>query len=1187
MFTRRFAAGKIELNIKNIAFMKKISFVLLILLSGYLIQAQDGVSGSGQEEGQDANLFSFPVSPEAGRLGTYGNVPVNMSTGQMNFPIPLYTIKERGYSWPISLSYNFKGLVYEGKPSVTGLGWNLQAGGVVTREVRGIPDEHPKGYYGVLGERQRLLNPYFDNGVMTRGIAKELADGNIDGEADKYYVSVNGISFSFKIGLDKTPVYLSKHNYKVKFKWKNQYELNGFEVIDDNGIYYLFDKKEYNSPLGGNYNVFNDSFTQYVSSWNLTQVVFPNNERLDFSYQERDYYSLDFFASGVANSKEVNCNPTGGMPDVQLVNYNDGYSKTKIIRQVLTAINSSTSSIYFGFPLEPGPQDNFRVTYSNIHVRDKYSNTILWDYDLRYEGARDLLKSITRNDTLYYAFDYYHKHLVPNFINNENDNPFKQDIWGFYNGVNNQHGINIPNSPYEADKRPNFKYTSTGALSKITYPTGGYSSITYEQNTVKENYQDILNSDQEFAPNWQIHLKLQSDQTTISNYKEEKFRYTFTEDVVADIQHKITALPASFSGVSMIKIDNCTGATNGAGGYGDYADNLRLSRNVQVPKFCPRVYDVIDDGDIQGGLTDPITKKGNSRGKIKIEAGTYEFKIWTQSNHEPVSGEIKVKFYKPLSNNNDAPLYENKLVGGIRIHQVKHFTDQEQLGSTQLYEYVDEQGYSSGEEIQKAFVKYSYQVKYGCSIFIPFANIYKCEYNFFNRTNYTSKTYNALNVNQGVPVLYKTVRESSGKLSSVSKGIRSDCNTPDCLNMVTRGTGVLSYIGGDQDLSGNAIDYYPKGYKETDFYFKKIGSAIEYPVRPKGIDLDQGRITKIKAFKYSENENSYSELSESDNRYQKLEQSIKPNHPQSVIIGYKIKEEGKCFEISTDYNVFEFYRLETYREVDKRYIVNQTVKKTFFPEIMSTTTDFSYDSRSQVKKTITTDSENNSIETENFYTYDPETNDSGMSSANILTPILGTVSKNNGVKLQQSRIDYHKINERTTSNSAIFKPIKSWFASGDEPLRGVTKYDQYDDYGNLLQYFKITKDDTTSSFPDPTVDEGGAITAAIWGYNHTYPIAQIVNASYDDAISYLSMSMEQLQALDGPQLRTELDRIRQGLPQAQITTYTYKPQVGVTSVTDPRGHTMYYEYDELYRLKKVKDVQGNILSKNEYNYKNN
>jgi len=46
---------------------------------------------------------------------------------------------------------------------------------------------------------------------------------------------------------------------------------------------------------------------------------------------------------------------------------------------------------------------------------------------------------------------------------------------------------------------------------------------------------------------------------------------------------------------------------------------------------------------------------------------------------------------------------------------------------------------------------------------------------------------------------------------------------------------------------------------------------------------------------------------------------------------------------------------------------------------------------------------------------------------------------------------------------------------------------------------------------------------------------------------------------------------------AQATTYTYKPLVGISSETDPKGKTSYYEYDNFQRLKNIKDQNGNIV----------
>src|SRR5690606_12108212 len=53
---------------------------------------------------------------------------------------------------------------------------------------------------------------------------------------------------------------------------------------------------------------------------------------------------------------------------------------------------------------------------------------------------------------------------------------------------------------------------------------------------------------------------------------------------------------------------------------------------------------------------------------------------------------------------------------------------------------------------------------------------------------------------------------------------------------------------------------------------------------------------------------------------------------------------------------------------------------------------------------------------------------------------------------------------------------------------------------------------------------------------------------------------------------------------AVMTTYTYQPQLGITSVTDENNRTLYYEYDEQARLHLVRDRDNNIIRMVCYNY---
>ena len=62
--------------------------------------------------------------------------------------------------------------------------------------------------------------------------------------------------------------------------------------------------------------------------------------------------------------------------------------------------------------------------------------------------------------------------------------------------------------------------------------------------------------------------------------------------------------------------------------------------------------------------------------------------------------------------------------------------------------------------------------------------------------------------------------------------------------------------------------------------------------------------------------------------------------------------------------------------------------------------------------------------------------------------------------------------------------------------------------------------------------------------------------------------------------------LKSALPNALIGSYTYAPLVGMTSATDAKGQTTYYEYDGFQRLVNIKDQYGNILKHTDYHYQN-
>jgi hypothetical protein len=63
-----------------------------------------------------------------------------------------------------------------------------------------------------------------------------------------------------------------------------------------------------------------------------------------------------------------------------------------------------------------------------------------------------------------------------------------------------------------------------------------------------------------------------------------------------------------------------------------------------------------------------------------------------------------------------------------------------------------------------------------------------------------------------------------------------------------------------------------------------------------------------------------------------------------------------------------------------------------------------------------------------------------------------------------------------------------------------------------------------------------------------------------------------------------LDELRLFPTDAQMTTYTYDPLVGITNTCSPTNQITNYFYDPLARLKFIKDADGNIIKTIDYHF---
>ena len=173
------------------------------------------------------------------------------------------------------------------------------------------------------------------------------------------------------------------------------------------------------------------------------------------------------------------------------------------------------------------------------------------------------------------------------------------------------------------------------------------------------------------------------------------------------------------------------------------------------------------------------------------------------------------------------------------------------------------------------------------------------------------------------------------------------------------------------------------------------------------------------------------------------------------------------------------------------------------------------------------------------------------------------IKTNKGNVISAMKIDY----EQQSNAEDHYTPSKVWKgALGVTPpnieYRMDCKYDFYDSMGR----------------PWEMTDRNGKSTCYIWGYEGQYLVAKIENMTYDVLSDQYGITNN---AYPDTLPETEENMLR-GIEGIAVTTYAYDPLVGITRITDPSGHSVYYEYNDSGKLKVIRDDKGKVLKSYDY-----
>jgi len=282
----------------------------------------------------------IPPNPDVAALVKYAESPVSYSSGSVQVSVPIYSLQSKNLSTNVSISYHGSGIRTRQEASSVGLGWSLQAGGVISRTVLGLPDEHPLGYQNKFG----LFNVSDEESIET------AAFDNHDLDPDIYHYSFQGYSGKFfekdnMNGNNKEIVKLDDNELIIKH---NDNGPDSWTIIDPNGNKFVFEEIE-----TGFYGVGLGAYETCTTAWLLSEVYSPN-DILEFTYNYAEQavsHQLNYFAGTKFEVTNDQC-PTGCIPGVLCCENNtDNFNLTNGTTnyKTLTDITGAKKSIKFNY----------------------------------------------------------------------------------------------------------------------------------------------------------------------------------------------------------------------------------------------------------------------------------------------------------------------------------------------------------------------------------------------------------------------------------------------------------------------------------------------------------------------------------------------------------------------------------------------------------------------------------------------------------------------------------------------------------------------------------------------------------------------------------------------------------------------------------------------------------------------
>lgn len=1111
----------------------------------------------------DANASA--LTGIAGTADRFASIPVNLYTGLPAISLPLYNYSYRnGLSLKMSLDYFAGGVQVDQSPTPEGLGWILNAGGLITRTVRGMPDD--------ISSKGFLYNGTLPSNYQPNGF--QYYHDSLDAEQDIFQFNFNGRSGKFFIGKNGQIVTVPLTKLKISYSvTSGGTSISTFYVMTEDGVKYIFNDKEYE---GDNTSFYKCGYNNmnYATSWYLSQIVAPfGTDTIYFNYNSITEYNQQSAFPQTVYVKTSNDSVSQQYTPV----VTSSFTKKKIA-SIIFPDKKNITFFYDDHLTYDGTDfllDRIKIGDSVFRYGYRLNWSNIWYSDTLVNGRsllHGLIKYTSTAAKALYTFNYY----LPWFtaLGSTHDTIGNdRDHWGFYNTYDNgSNAIPSVSGVYTgADRNPVGAYMSASSLySIVDSVTGSTTYFDMEPNDVVQ----YTTEPQEVS----INAK-NSTNTAITLSQTAGAQYTM--NFAFDNSFSRTGSPP-FSGTCAVDVSITS--TNGLTTYASTTISLYQLFYVGSATFTFSV----PNGSYQIQTSLP---------SCSVSAGSLPVDITWQ---------------------NDSLVGNAVTMGGLRIKHLIHYDPTTQLSDTiASYSYLTTSGQSSGFLGAVPIYTYPYQqtVINPTSVTTNYTAICSDPINDLNYTQGSPVGYSRVIVYKGSPThnLGNTVYEftslqDAGYSQPSASFPFAPVMQPDWVMGLPKRVSIYDSTGRLVQITHNTYTVTTNSYTDSSFQSLRLGKiSTTYNGNP---NLNTTPYTEYYTGQLYNPQSGISEMTSSIDSFYHSDGSL------------QIRETDLQYD--TNYNVtqvtspYDPTRGLTLQQ-NFYYPYNYTLSGAIgrlrdsgnISQIISSESWIMGDSNPRMTAAQITDFQQlakGEVKPLTLYTL--------QSNAPVAQSVIGTFNAASLVRnstylvAQKKFVTYDSVgnliqtqNALSGENDAVIMDYFNQFpvAKVANAAQSDIAYTSFESDGSGNWSIPSTTRNHTSYLTGKSSYDlsNGSITRSGLNTGTTYIVSYWDSSNASVTVSgaqNITLAAQQkgwdfyTQTISGTSSVTIsgtglIDELRLYPNYANMTTSTYEPMIGMTSSCDANSTVSYYLYDNLNRAKYIKDKDLNVVKKFDYDDK--